>query len=57
MGRVAFPYVPGLLAFRDLPAVLAALGRLRHVLDLVVRPGPGPMIYVDGRYGRVERSG
>ncbi|MFD5320255.1 endonuclease V [Streptomyces sp. NPDC127098] len=41
VGRVAFPYVPGLLAFRELPAVLAALGRLRHVPDLVVCDGYG----------------
>ncbi|WP_031094819.1 endonuclease V, partial [Streptomyces sp. NRRL S-15] len=27
-GRVTFPYVPGLLAFREIPAVLAALERL-----------------------------
>jgi len=29
-GRVAFPYVPGLLAFRELPAVLEALRGLRR---------------------------
>jgi deoxyribonuclease V len=40
-GRVSFPYVPGLLAFRELPAVLEALGRLRHAPDLVVCDGYG----------------
>jgi flavin reductase (DIM6/NTAB) family NADH-FMN oxidoreductase RutF len=30
---------------------------IARVLDLVVRPGPGPMVYADGRYGRVERAG
>jgi deoxyribonuclease V len=40
-GRVAFPYVPGLLAFRELPAVLAALGALRTDPGLVVCDGYG----------------
>lgn len=29
---------------------------IARILDVVVRSGPGPMVYVDGRYGRVERS-
>ncbi|MFH8366891.1 endonuclease V [Streptomyces sp. NPDC018031] len=41
VGRVAFPYVPGLLAFREIPAVLEALERLRHTPDLVVCDGYG----------------
>ncbi|MFC7303549.1 endonuclease V [Streptomyces monticola] len=41
VGRVAFPYVPGLLAFRELPAVLAALGRLTAPAGLVVCDGYG----------------
>ncbi|WP_197364507.1 endonuclease V, partial [Streptomyces clavuligerus] len=41
VGRVAFPYVPGLLAFRELPAVLAALGALRSAPGLVVCDGYG----------------
>lgn len=41
VGRVAFPYVPGLLAFRELPAVLDALGRLTVPVDLVVCDGYG----------------
>ncbi|MFG3281795.1 endonuclease V [Streptomyces sp. NPDC048111] len=41
VGRVAFPYVPGLLAFREIPTVLAAL-------ELLVR-GPG-LVVCDG-YG------
>lgn len=28
VGRVTFPYVPGLLAFREIPTVLAALAAL-----------------------------
>ncbi|WP_129843291.1 endonuclease V [Streptomyces sp. RFCAC02] len=38
---VPFPYLPGLLAFRELPAVLDALGALRHTPDLVVCDGYG----------------
>ncbi|MFE3517911.1 endonuclease V [Streptomyces sp. NPDC059166] len=40
-GRVTFPYVPGLLAFRELPAVLAALERLPVDPGLVVCDGYG----------------
>ncbi|MGX2993574.1 endonuclease V [Streptomyces sp. JNUCC 64] len=41
VGPVAFPYVPGLLAFRELPAVLAALEGLRADPGLVVCDGYG----------------
>jgi deoxyribonuclease V len=41
VGRVSFPYVPGLLAFRELPTVLAALDRLATPPDLVVCDGYG----------------
>lgn len=40
-GRVAFDYVPGLLAFREVPALLEALGRLSAAPDLVVCDGYG----------------
>jgi deoxyribonuclease V len=36
-----FPYVPGLLSFREAPAVLAALERLRLRPDLVLCDGQG----------------
>lgn len=39
--RVSFPYVPGLLSFRELPAALAALESLRSVPDLVLCDGQG----------------
>ncbi|MER7832353.1 endonuclease V [Streptomyces sp. NPDC095602] len=41
VGRVSFPYVPGLLAFRELPAVLAALDALSTGPGLVVCDGYG----------------
>ena len=39
--RVTFPYVPGLLSFREAPAVIAAWGRLRHPADLLLCDGQG----------------
>lgn len=41
VGRAAFPYVPGLLAFRELPPVLEALERLSGPPELVVCDGYG----------------
>ncbi|MFF7147571.1 endonuclease V [Streptomyces griseoaurantiacus] len=41
VGEVAFPYVPGLLAFREIPAVLAALRALPCDPGLVVCDGYG----------------
>jgi deoxyribonuclease V len=40
-GRAAFDYVPGLFAFRELPALLDALGRLAAPPDLLVCDGHG----------------
>jgi deoxyribonuclease V len=34
--EVTFPYVPGLLAFREIPAVLVAAEKLRHTPDLLL---------------------
>ncbi|QKW10210.1 endonuclease V [Streptomyces sp. NA04227] len=41
VGRVSFPYVPGLLAFRELPTVLAVLARLPVEPGLLVCDGYG----------------
>jgi len=39
--EVDFPYVPGLLAFRELPGLLAALDRLVRAPDMLVCDGHG----------------
>ncbi|MFF8841297.1 endonuclease V [Streptomyces sp. NPDC015127] len=44
VGRVSFPYVPGLLAFREIPTVVAALESL---------PVPPGLVVCDG-YGRAH---
>lgn len=38
---VTFPYVPGLLAFRECPTVLSAFAQLASVPDLVIVDGQG----------------
>ena len=38
---LTFPYIPGLLAFREIPAILAAWERLSPKLDLVMVDGQG----------------
>ncbi|MGY0461796.1 endonuclease V [Kitasatospora sp. cg17-2] len=40
-GHIAFPYIPGLLAFREIPAVLDALDTLTHRPGTVVCDGYG----------------
>jgi deoxyribonuclease V len=39
--RLEFPYVPGFLSFREIPALLVALGKLRQMPDLVFCDGQG----------------
>ncbi|TNY36026.1 deoxyribonuclease V [Thermomonospora catenispora] len=41
IGTATFPYVPGLFAFRELPALVEALERLTVVPDLLVCDGHG----------------
>jgi deoxyribonuclease V len=38
---VAFPYIPGLLSFREAPALLAALRRLRRRAEVLMCDGQG----------------
>lgn len=40
-GRTSFPYIPGLLSFREGPALLRAFGRLRNRPDAVLFDGQG----------------
>lgn len=40
-GRTTFPYVPGLLAFREMPGLLDVLGALDTGVDLLLCAGQG----------------
>jgi deoxyribonuclease V len=40
-GDVTFPYVPGLLSFREMPLILPALEKLKVTPDLVIMDGQG----------------
>jgi deoxyribonuclease V len=41
LGAAAFPYVPGLFAFRELPTLLTALDRLATTPELLIADGHG----------------
>ena len=39
--ELTFPYIPGLLSFREAPVVLQAMKKLRHLPDLVILDAQG----------------
>jgi deoxyribonuclease V len=39
--KLSFPYVPGFLAFREGPAIIAAIKKLFHIPDLILVDGQG----------------
>ena len=39
--RISFPYIPGLLSFREAPALLHAFEKIRHDPDVVFIDGHG----------------
>ena len=40
-GEINFPYVPGLLSFREAPLILQACAQLTHTPDLIIVDGQG----------------
>lgn len=41
VGPMNFPYIPGLLSFREAPIILHAVSKLRHNIDLIMVDGQG----------------
>jgi deoxyribonuclease V len=40
-GKVSFPYIPGLLSFREAPLLIEVFQRLQHLPDVVLYDGQG----------------
>lgn len=41
IGKPSFPYIPGFLAFREIPLILDAFKKLRHIPELIFVDGQG----------------
>ena len=41
VGRVSFPYIPGLLSFREVPLLLKAFGELKRRVEVIFVDGQG----------------
>ena len=41
ISAVQFPYIPGLFSFRELPAIMEAMGQVKTVPDLIICDGHG----------------
>jgi deoxyribonuclease V len=41
VGKISFPYIPGLLSFREAPLLIQAFRNLRHLPDVVLYDGQG----------------
>lgn len=39
--KVTFPYIPGLLAFREVPAIIKALNHIKQIPDVLIMDGHG----------------
>ena len=40
-GELIFPYIPGLLSFREVPAILETLAKVEHTPDVIMCDGQG----------------